>query len=400
MARRSEFYTTLGDGPNAISVGYSSTERNGYLGVRFVDGDGKRIEKMTDCKRKDATFHIEAAKLIVKAFAKSNPDPKTATWADALDKVEQTAPDLRPDTMVAYRNAVRVMVATLQDDGLATASPAEITSAVATRFTRVWLAGTFTRSKASDAKTYKRKPTTLAFYIRNLSAVWKQFVELGFVTDNPWKTVRKPNVDKVRKHVPTEEEVNQFFAWVRGRYPTWERLHALLELKAFSGSRSIDVCQLRSDQLRDGRVVWDASQVKQREGRAVYLPEDLFNTLRRLAGPDFLWEHFPADLAAYRPSKNRPSVEFDPKTVFWVMNNVFREYVEAHPNRPNLTPHALRRRAITVVTGQTQSVDATAQAIGLHPATARKYYLDAQKAFDSDDVFRKAAEALRPKKNA
>ena len=37
------------------------------------------------------------------------------------------------------------------------------------------------------------------------------------------------------------------------------------------------------------------------------------------------------------------------------------------------------------------------QAIGLNPATARGYYLDAQRAFDTDEVFRKVGGLLRPK---
>ncbi len=62
----------------------------------------------------------------------------------------------------------------------------------------------------------------------------------------------------------------------------------------------------------------------------------------------------------------------------------------------HVTPHSLRRRAITLVATATQSVDATAQAIGINPQTARAYYLDAQRAFQADDVFRKVASVLVP----
>lgn len=396
MARRFEFETKVGDGPNAVEVGYSSKRRGKHLGVVFSGPDGTRQEKMTKAKRKDNTFHDEVAKILVGVFA--TVCPSRATWDEALDKVQKTAPDLRPDTVVAYRKAVRVLRATLDNDGLKTGAPVDITPAIATRFGRVWLSGTYKRGKASDAKEYKRKPITLAFYYRQLSALWVQFLDLGFVRENPWRNVRKPQIDKVKKHVPTENEIDTFFNWLRQRYPQWERLHALLELKAISGCRSTDLCQLKTRQLAGGRVTWTADQTKHRESRTVLLPDDLFKRLERLAGPTHLWQNFPEDLKLYRPSKNRSSAAFDPKTVYWVMNNVFREYNEAHPESPPLSPHALRRRAITLVVTATQSVDATAQAIGLNPATARRYYLDSQRAFDNDEVFRKVAEILAPKR--
>ncbi len=403
MGRKNYDHFKVGDGPNEREVGYSYTERKGadgytYYGVRFVGPDGKRVEKLTRQRKRgkhpDANFRNDAAKIIARAYASHYPDPKRVTWDGALDAVERGARDLRPATMVAYRKAVKVFRETI--DG--TKGPADVTPDIASRFGGLFLAGTYKRGKASDAREYDRKPTTLAFHLRQLSALWKQFIGLGYVQENPWKSskVRRPQTDRVRKPVPTEDQVNEFFAWVRGRYPEWERLHALLELKALSGCRTQDLCQLRSEQLRDGRVVWTADQTKQRQGRAVLVPASLFDRLRRLAGPAYLWEHFPADLKRFRPSKNRPSGSFDPMTVYWVVGNVFREYAEAHPDRPRLSPHSFRRRAITLVATATQSVDATAQAIGLNPSTARGYYLDAQRAFDADEVFRRAAGLLIP----
>jgi integrase len=397
MARRCEFYALLGDGPTATPVGYSSKPRGGVLAVVFVGPDGRRLERMTGCRKKDGAFHAEAAKLITRAFAVARPDPAGVGWDEALDKVEATAPDLRPDTMTAYRKAARIMLATLEAEGEKPPAPADVTPALAQRFARAWLAGTFRRGKASDAKEYRRRPTTLAFYLRQLSALWGQLAELSHVTANPWKAVRKPNTDKVRKPVPTEDETGAFMAWVLARYPAWERLHALLNLKAVSGCRSKDLCGLRSDQLRDGRVVWTADQTKQREGRSVLVPPELFAALERGAGRVHLWENWPEDLKKYRPSRNKAAAGFSARTVYWTMGNIFREYAAAQPDRPRLTPHALRRRAITLTVAQTQSVDATAQAIGLNPATARRYYLDSQRAFDTDEVFRRVGGALLPK---
>jgi integrase len=215
---------------------------------------------------------------------------------------------------------------------------------------------------------------------------------------NPWKTVRKPMTDKQVKPVPTEDQTAHFFAWVKSRYPKWESLHALLELKAFSSCRTGDICELRSDQIQAGRVVWNAEQTKQREGRSVLLPEEMFKTLKRLAGKVYLWEQFADDLAKFRRSKNRKAKTFTPETVYHVIGNVFREYSDAHPDRPRLSPHSLRRRGITLTVAATQSVDATAAAIGITPACAKEYYVNAQRAFNTDELFRNLSSVLLPKK--
>ncbi|MBA4064916.1 MAG: hypothetical protein C0501_14615 [Isosphaera sp.] len=392
MGRRSEFYTTVGDGPRAVSVGYSSTERDGYLGVRFVGPDGTRLERMTRCRKRDANYHVEAARHIARAYSDAYPASGGVGWDDSLARVARGAADLRPATLKAFGKVARVLRATLP----CPASPALVTPELAARFAGAFLAGTYRRGKAAGAKEYPRSPATLASHVRNLSALWNHLVSLGLAAENPWKGVRRPQVERRRKPAPADGEVEHFFGWLRDRYPGWERLHALVALKALSGCRTLDLVQLRSAQLRDGRVAWDASQTKQREGRAVLLPPDLYAALARLAGPTHLWEGFVRDLPVYRPGTKGTPAAFKPETVYWVIGNVFREYAEAHPDRPRLTPHALRRRAITLTTMATGSVDAAAQAIGLHPATARGYYLDARKAFDADEVFRKTAAALIP----
>lgn len=398
MPKHNKYYATV----EGKRVCYTTTQRGGFWGVRFRDNNNKRLERMTRCpvrgKHAPDDFHNEAAKIIQDAISvlKVSNKQGIVSFADALDKVEATSTDLRPDTLIAYRKACRILQATLEAENIKVTSPSEVTSQLATLFARCWLAGTFTRSTASDAKHFKRKPTTLAFYLRQLSAVWQQFSECGFVTDNPWKAVRKPQVDKVRKPVPSEDDVTEFFKWIHTRYPEWHRLHALLNLKAISGCRSQDLCQLRTEQLRNGRVEWTAAQTKQREGRSVKLPEELFKQLQQLAGSVWLWEGFSADAAKFRPSRIKMPEGYSAKSVAGVVSNLFREFGEEQPNRKHLTPHALRRRAITLTVTATQSVDATAQAIGLNPATARRYYLDSQRAFDTDAIFDKLATKLMP----
>lgn len=391
MGRQWENWFPLPDGKT--TVGYALVERGDIYRVRFANPDGKRVEVTTGCRKKADAF-VEAAKIVLKAYSGTVVDLKGLTWDEALDEVTKSARDLRPATLSGYAKAIKSLRETL---GVALPpTPSKFTREHASRYGRLFLSTGYRRSKHAGAATYKRSPVTLSFYLRALSALWGQFEELGLVRDNPWTTVRRPQLEKKRKEVPTEDQVNHFFAWVRTRYPDWEGLHALLELKALSGCRTLDLCQLRTNQLRGGRMVWEASQTKTREGKSVLLPSDLYERLRRIAGKTHLWEQFVDDLKRFRPSKNRPPEAFTPQTVYHVLNNLFREYAELHPDRPRLTPHALRRRAITLTVMATQNVDLTAQAIGVHPQTARSYYLDGQRALNVDDVFRKVADLLRP----
>ncbi len=399
MPRRAEFYTQLGDGPKAQSIGYSTTERDGFLGVRFIGPDGKRLEKMTACKKKDANFHIEAAKIIVKAFVKQ-PElfPQHVNFEDALTEVIKTSADLRPATILQFRKSIKMLRTVLNaDDKLAVKpiGPSDITPELASRFGRLFLSTKYTRGSSKIER--KRSPVTLSFYLRGLSSLWGQFQELGYVQSNPWANVRRPQLEKKDKYVPTEEEIEAFFAWIGAKYPTWERLDSLLKLKLLSGCRTADICQLKSDQLRNGQLVFDPSQTKTKTGRTVPLPEDLFNTLQRLAGPEWMWDGWNDDVRKFRPSKNKVPDQFQASTVYCVLANIFREYSDNHPSQPRLAPHAFRRRAITVMVTETQSVDLTAQALGVNPLTARTYYLDAQRAFNTADAFKIATEKLLPK---
>lgn len=399
----------IGDGASAIRVGYSPKPRDGKWAVVFVGPDGKRREKMTDSEVKrnrkdqviapDDEYHTEVARIVARAYAPVYPDARKVTWEEALKALPA---DLREDTHIAYEKAVNSLLETLKEEKIEPETPGAITPQLAGLFARRWLAGTYTRSKASDATQYKRKPVTLNFYLRQLSAVWAHWQEpsVAIVKENPWASVRKAETDETQKPVPAEELVEEFFAWAKGRYPEWERLHALLELKALSSCRTSDICELRSDQLKGGRVVWAANQIKKRKGRVVLVPDDLFARLKRLAGPTYLWEGVVADLAKWRPSKNRPVTEFCPESLFHIVGNIFKEWNKAHLDK-HLAPHDLRRRGLTRGVMGTRdkkyTLDEVAAANDIHPVTARKYYVNAQMAYDTDAFFEKMAGVLVPK---
>jgi integrase len=403
MARNAEFYTTVGDGPKAQTVGYSSTRRGIHYGVRFTGPDGNRIEKTTKATKKDGDYHTEAARFIARAFAATYNTPAKAhaiTWDEAMKEVDAATSDLRQATRNSYHRGIKQLRETFQQDDKTPrkpTGPSEITQELANRFSTKFFSTPYTRSKKEGAKKRKRQAGTLSYYLRALSALWRIFRDLGYVTSNPWSNIRKREQEKKPPHVPTEQEITHFMTWVKTRYPDWERLELLLRVKMLSGCRSSDVCQLESSQLKDKSLVFSPGQTKTKTGRKVPLGDDLFNRLKKAAGKVYLWEGFLDDIKLYRVSKNKLPDSFQPSTVFWVLSNLFREYNEAHADRPRLTPHALRRRAITIMVVETQNVDLTAQAIDVSPLTARKHYLDAQRAFNTDEAFKLASEKLDPK---
>jgi hypothetical protein len=146
--------------------------------------------------------------------------------------------------------------------------------------------------------------------------------------------------------------------------------------------------------LKDDKLRIEAGQDKTHRQRTAPLPEDLAHKLEAIKGPTYLWESYTADARRHRKGpRNRK--EFDPKTLYAFVAALFRDWNGAHPDR-RLRPHDLRKRAITLTVAATQSIDQTAEAIGIDPGTARRYYLDAERAIDGQELLRKMAGVLRP----
>lgn len=378
-------------------VGYSAIERpdRGKWELRFLGPDGKRVRSLTSHDVRGKTpptdFHTDAVRLIRNTYRppKLFPSLDCKGWDELLSEVEKSSPHTRPETLRSFRAGIKAVREIMPD----VASPVDMTEERIRRFCKLWLAAP---SKQNTGKP--RSPVTLSYYVRALSAFSNHLIDLGYTSRNPWHGVRVPKAEKHRKPVPSEDETTEFFAWVRSRYPEWRSLHALLELKAVSACRTADVCQLRADQLGDGRLTFGAGQSKTKVARSLPLPAALFATLKAVAGPGHLWEgEFWEGIKRFRKQSNGLPPSFTWRTVYAVVNNLFREFNDSRPDRPRFTPHGLRRRAITVTVAATGSVDAAAVAIGVHAQTARAHYLDAERAFQTDEVMAKVAEALRPK---
>ena len=194
-----------------------------------------------------------------------------------------TTSDLRPDSIRGYKTAVAALRRTVP--GLT--GPAGVTAEVAHRFKREFLSGTYARGKASDARTYKRSPTSCRSYQRSLRSLWsKHFKPLGYIKDNPWLDVPYPNTPRGRRvRVPSEEVVNEFFAWLAKKHPGWDLPRLFVTVKMLAGCRTLDLCKAKTADLGRDSLTLAAEATKTREARTVPLPADVVADLRRAAGP-------------------------------------------------------------------------------------------------------------------
>ncbi|MDB5311179.1 MAG: hypothetical protein JWO38_5381 [Gemmataceae bacterium] len=188
----------------------------------------------------------------------------------------------------------------------------------------------------------------------------------------------------------------EFFVWLSKKHPGWDLPRLFVQVKMLAGCRTLDLCKVKTADLGRESLTLTAEAAKTREARTVPLPADVVSTVRRLAGPVWLWERSLEESKQYRPCpRTHAMTGFSPSTWRWTIQNLFREFNEGRPDKSRLRPHDLRARAITVVATATQSVDATAQAMGIDPQTAR-HYLDAGKAFDRSAILRRASSLLLP----
>lgn len=399
MGRHARFSFPLSTGQ---VVGASFKSRGRYIRVQFPHPtENKFIEVTTgvptpkgwtSVRNPPADAMTAAAKLILKHYAPIlPPDLSKLRWDQAFDQLRGSAV-IRPRTLQTYETAITHVSRLLHE----ARGPTQVTPELAQRFVRLYAGEKFRRGRASDAPEYSRSPQTVFNAIANLSIVWSHFKDLGFVRSNPWAEVKRPRLPKRVPVIPTEDSVAVFFRWLEERYPGWELVNVFVQVKMLTGCRLLDLCQVKSSQLdpRTRTLTITADQDKTHRERVIPIPDGLFARLLALRGSTHLWERYVEDTKVYRPGHTRTET-FSPRVMYNAMKAIFRSYRKANPNHV-IRSHDLRKRAITLMTLATQSVDQTANAIGISDQTARRYYLDAGKAFDAQSVMRKMAQVLLP----
>jgi integrase len=381
---------------NGRQVGYAHFNRDGAWAVLFKSGEGKRLERMTRAevrgKNPGPDFHAEAAGLIAAAYSPSGRPPSAGPpqgWDALLDEVEADNPGVRPETIRSFRAAAKAFLSVQPE----IASPLAVTEEQVDRFARKWLA-------APKANGKRRSPVSLSYHMRALSAFSNHLTRAGLLPKgkNLFKGYQVPKGERTKKPTPKEEQVAAFFRWVADRYPDWHTLRTLLEVKAVSACRTADLCRLKTADLTPTAVTFTAAASKTKTSRTLPLSPELAAALRASAGAEWVWQGFFDDLRRFRKQTNGLPPAFSPDTVEYVLINLFREFSDAHPGQPRLTPHAFRRRGITLtVKAMGGNIEKAAAAIGVHPQTAARHYLDEKEAFETEQTMRAVADLLKPR---
>lgn len=217
---------------------------------------------------------------------------------------------------------------------------------------------------------------------------------MGYANSNPWEKIPRPPIPKKAPSAPTEDDFAQFFAWVDAK--RWELMSVYLRVKSLACCRTLDLCQVRAKQFdaKAGTLTITAEQDKTHRERIIHLPAELVKRLDAIRGKHFLWENYTPETQE-RDARARD--EFRPELLAMAVRRLFQQYAKKFPDRKKITPHSLRRRGITLVVKATGSVDAASALIGIRAETAKRNYLDTEKAFDTKAIMEKMAGILLPK---
>jgi hypothetical protein len=380
-------------------VRYAFVKRGSdVLRVRFKGPAGKLVELSTGRTRTVDAID-EAHRLILEAFGQTAPAAERMPWEDARKKLQEAmlAAGKRPRTVSEYLKSLAILARLFPR----ARGPADITDRMAGDFKTKYAAGRTVRKKklkpGEQAPARERRPETLDSQLRMLKASFMWFAKLGLAEVNPFEKVGLPALDRHEVKYVRQEDVSEFFAWLQDRYPDWPMPRLFFSVQAATACRLEDVCALRSDQLRDGRLVFGAAQTRNRSERYARLPAGLYAELEAYKGKTYLWERYPPELIAANKAKGWPThrqkQDFTTHRLYlWVlqlMGNYHRE------TGYTLRSHDFRRAAFT-----------RAAEVGIHPKqagaafdvtaeTMLRYYTATEKKI-ADEVLGELSDKLLP----
>jgi integrase len=353
--------------------------------VFFRTPDGRRVRRDTNHRRIGPA--TEAARLIIeKEYAPAEVTPERVTWEQASERLKAAlaASGNRGDTLGYYLKCIRAVRAMYD----VTAGPADISPGMA----EAW------KKKLATTPGRGKKPRS-AHYVNSmlggLSALWqKWFVDsMGICQGNPWQDVDQIKADKLQVEYATDEQIDHLYGWIAERFGDWPFPKLFLSAKAFTGCRLMDLCSLKSAQLRGGRLTFPARLTKGRKARVVPLPPELFAALDEFKGDTWLWENYLPGLKAALKAKGWPTHqimnEFSPKRLYFWVETVFTDYRKAFSDRPRLTSHMFRKRAFTMAWQSGVDVRHASIAYGCNVDTLMKHYVAMDEQAVTDAVFAK-----------
>ena len=350
--------------------------------VYFRSPDGRRLER--DTNRTSVARALEVARAIIdKEYAPPPENPDRITWDQAIERLTArfATSGNRASTLGYYLKLIR-LVRNLYPN----TDPCDISPSGAARW-RDWMMTTPGRRKKLPSAHY------VAGLIVGLSALWQKWFldDLKIVSGNPWQDVVAPKTDKLTVEYATDVQIEQLYAWIGERYGDWPFAKLFLATKAFTGCRLMDLCSLKSAQLRDGRLIFPADLTKGRKDRKVPIPADLYASLDAIKGKTWLWEHYLPGLKAALEAKGWPthqlSAEFSPQRLYYWVETLFADYRKAFPGRPRLTSHMFRKRAFTRAWNAGIDVRKASIAYGCNVDTLMKHYVLLDEQQVTDEVF-------------
>jgi len=241
-------------------------------------------------------------------------------------------------------------------------------------------------------------PHYVAGLLLGLKGLWqKWFIEdLKIVKENPWQNVVAPKADKLPVKYATDQQIEHFYQWIEERFGKWPFPKLFLAVKAHTGCRLMDLCSLKSSQLRDGRLVFPANLTKGRKERSVPMPDELAAVVDAFKGKKWLWENYLPGLRTALAAKGFPThqlnEEFAPHRLYFWIETLFADYKKANKDQPNLTTHMFRKRAFTKAWETGIDVRHASIAYGCNVDTLMKHYVALDEQQVTDDVFAKMNE--------
>jgi integrase len=349
----------------------------------FHSKDGRRLQRNTNQPRIGQA--IEAARLLIeKEYEPVQDTPDRMTWDQAVARLKArlAISGNRPSTLAYYLKLIRLVRARNGD----TKGPDDISPAMATNW-RDSMMCTVGRRKKMPSAHY------VGGLVVGLSSLWqKWFVDdLKILSSNPWYGVQVPKADKLPVKYATDDLIEPFYAWIAERFGEWPFPKLFLSAKAYSGCRLMDLCGLKSGQLRAGRLVFPADLTKGRKERAVPLPDDLFAALDACKGKTWLWEGYLPGLKVALKAKGFPThqlnPQFSPQRLYYWVETLFADYRKAHADRPTLTTHMFRKRAFTMAWQAGVDPRRASIAYGCNVDTLMRHYVSLDEQQVTDDVF-------------
>lgn len=346
----------------------------------FRTPDGRAVRRDTNQTRMAQA--LDAARIIIeKEYAPAPERPDRVSWDDAIERLKArlATSGNRASTAEYYLKLLRAV----RRVHSGTQSPLDISPGLAA----AW------RDKMMRTKGRRKKlPSAhyIAGMIAGLSALWEKWLidDLKICQGNPWQDVEPPKADKIAVKYATDEMMAAFYEWIAARFGEWPFPKLFLSTKAYTGCRLMDLCSLKSEQLKGGDLVFPADLTKGRKERAVPLPADLFASLDAFKGETWLWENYVPGLKAAIKAKGWPTHQlndrFAPQRLYFWVETLFSDYRKAGGS---LTSHMFRKRAFTMAWQAGIDMRQASIAYGCNVDTLMRHYVQLDEAQVTRDVF-------------